>query len=467
VEPSNSSKEQHILRLALKGEETVNVELKVKYDLSTDKSELLRDVIALCNPMAEGGAENVAYLIIGGKNGQIFDTSQLQLDESDIRSIIHAYISPQVNFSFHIVEYQGNKIIGIEIVRTHDLYIVQKGLVTKKRRRVKGQEQEFDDILSAGECWIRQGTAKRQLDGQQIIAYQHRFFRKKLDDQFLPVYERIGQLESKVLAFEDAQPKLELYFDNGDTKMSVNLTRKFRRKEDWVKEKIELLRLEHPKIDPDNPKSSSKDAFATMILEMSQPWVMHRMTSEVVDKYNSELDIYYERLPNYAEKCYNYILAKRSSALIVIKLVNSGKCPAQDIDVELSLSPESAEHFCIKSAKVLRNMDPETPKPPSHPMRKRQAWLDIPPSIELPSIPNMFKKVTIANRKASSKRMRIADGKLICKLEKLKHGHHTVFKFALSLVEAGTSCNINYRITAENMSDELNGMLCVSNRVGK
>lgn len=465
MDPTANTKEQHILKLALRGEESVNVELKTKYDLTTDKTELLRDIIALCNPMSQDGAENIAYLIIGCKNGKIFDVSQLNLDESDLRAIIHAYVFPQVNFTFHTVEYIGSKIIGIEIVRTEDLYVAQKRLVTRKKKKAQGEEQE--DILSAGECWVRQGTAKKQLDGQQIIAYQHQFFKKKIDGQFFPILERIEQLEAKILSIQDTRPNIGLCFNNGDVKTSIQVTRNFRKKEDWIEEKLEYLKQRYPKLEPVNSNLSSKDSFDSVMAifrDMSDLRTTPRLTSEDIEEYNSELDKYYDKLYIHAEECYIYILNRRSTAPVTIRIVNSGKCPATDIDIELSVSPECRQQYMIKSGRTLKADEPVEPAPPLHPMSRKRALMAY-PSVAVPSLSNLIKNVAIQNRKASSKKIRITNGSLQCKIDKLKHGHELDISFALSLSESGDSaiCKLNYRLTAGNMSEGLSGILHVVN----
>lgn len=466
----NLSKEQQIVSLALKGAETVNVELKIKYDLSTDKSEFLRDIVALSNPFEEDGVGDIAYLIIGAKNGKIFDVSELNLEESDIRSIVHTYIFPKINLTFHQVEHQGNKIIGIEIVRTDDLYLIQKRCVTVKKKRINSKEEEVNDIVVAGECWTRLGTAKKQLSGEEIVVYHSKLFKKKTNALLLPLYERIDALETKIKDFEEAQPKVDLRFDNGQSTISVKLKQKFRKKKDWIQEKLEVLKSYRPKIDPENPNAEPRSLSTTLgsfaritndffkIGELSNPLL--RITEEEAIDYNAELDVYYEKLSEYAEALYGHLKTKRATALIILRLSNEGKTPARDLIVEVNIEPDSIEHYCFNSVKLLKAEEPKQPTSPEHPINAK----NVTSAMRLRSLVTpRISPPSLSRPKSHSRQTKVSKTRLIFTCDKLNHGRTAEIKVALTLTGISAVCSLAYRITAENIRETISGKLTVFN----
>jgi predicted HTH transcriptional regulator len=97
---------------ALDFKRTLSIERKY------DQAELIKDVLAMANTVRTAG--NPCYIIIGAKNGIIYDIRDLKLDDASIQQIVNSRIAPVVKFSYYQLELESKTIGVIEIPKSVD-----------------------------------------------------------------------------------------------------------------------------------------------------------------------------------------------------------------------------------------------------------------------------------------------------------------------------------------------------------
>ncbi|PYP91842.1 MAG: hypothetical protein DMG65_05945 [Candidatus Angelobacter sp. Gp1-AA117] len=168
--------------------ENIRLEFKLKVDLSTigAKAEFIRDVIALANsegeiPRSEG------HLVIGFRNGELFDIESERYDGAKFGQLLDSYISPHVSVSYEEFENGKRGRVGVLVVKpdVHVLYIAAKEL-----RDEKGKLE-----LLPGQSWGRKSDRKMALQGEAIQHRLSNITKQKIDAAISPLEERIIELQ--------------------------------------------------------------------------------------------------------------------------------------------------------------------------------------------------------------------------------------------------------------------------------
>jgi len=151
-------------------------------------------------------------------------------------------------------------------------------------------------------------------------------------------------------------PSLTLEFENGKEFFKFQKGEKTLDREKFIKERLDKLKvdneyLEQKKIDDNNPMAAIFQSINAISL-----------SEEQIEKYNKELDAYFENYEKFLNKRMEYEGKRNLSINITIFLLNNGNTPAEDVDIHLHF-PDGFE---------LINLDdfpspPKEPKPPYKP----------------------------------------------------------------------------------------------------
>lgn len=170
----------------------------------------------------------------------------------------------------------------------------------------------------------------------------------------------IRKLKEKLATLESRQPDLKLYFSNGKQHSIFSIHEKIRSAKE-INDKLEMVRINHPKL---NFQETEEDQF-TALARMAGLTISNSMYAERVERYNDRLDDYYESYRNYLSQC-NKISEKRASFHIVeLMLKNNGNAQGTNIDITI-MFPQEINLFTID---ILPEY-PKPPKPPKEPDRR-------------------------------------------------------------------------------------------------
>ena len=175
---------------AVKGnvKEHRRLEFKQRIELSTlnGKAEFVRDVLALANSEDEIPREP-GHLVLGAKNGQVWDVTTESYDGATFRDIIRALIAPDLQVEYEELTVERVKRFGVLKIRPdpEQLYFVKKDLAS----------QDGKKLLVAGQAWGRLGDQKVKLLGDDIIARIERIKASSSNRAMGPLLRRIAEQE--------------------------------------------------------------------------------------------------------------------------------------------------------------------------------------------------------------------------------------------------------------------------------
>ena len=131
-------------------DEGLDFKLTLDIQRKHDQAELIKDVLAMANTVR--ATDNPNYIIIGAKDGVIYDTSGLGLDDASIQQILNTRIDPALTFLYYQLEIEPSKKIGaIEIPKSPD-----------KPHFAKHDFTDNDKVLlHEGMCPVRQGSSTK------------------------------------------------------------------------------------------------------------------------------------------------------------------------------------------------------------------------------------------------------------------------------------------------------------------
>lgn len=188
----------------------------------------------------------------------------------------------------------------------------------------------------------------------------------------------IKNLKKEIKELKRKIPKIDIYFKNLEKMDEYSLGLPSKLDESFISKELNRIMEEHPKINPTEcKKKKGKGKYKNYNLgEIFQEMYIDKMIEEKggPDKYNDELDKYYEKYKKYLIEIHRY--KNQIKRMIVIKFIvnNEGTCPAEDIDMDFHFP----DGFSIYNKETI----PRKPKQPQAPDQISLPTLDyISPSI--------------------------------------------------------------------------------------
>ena len=185
----------------------------------------------------------------------------------------------------------------------------------------------------------------------------------------------------------------------------------------------------------------------------------HSFSPEDISRYNTELEEFYKDYKHYLTRLSYYQNRKRRTIELLIKIVNEGTCPAEDVSISL--------HFPAQVRLYAKNPlhdIPSQPEPPQEPKRIldkiNNSRLNLSPvAIQ----PGSFNRSISQNVSL----LRIQDGNsgaVEFNVRKIQQRGNELLKplyVGFDSYEGASSFEIDYRINAANVPNEITGHLDV------
>ncbi|MBW8327168.1 MAG: hypothetical protein K0M50_20565 [Prolixibacteraceae bacterium] len=259
----------------------------------------------------------------------------------------------------------------------------------------------------------------------------------------------IKKLEQENVFLKSRIPSLTLEFEDGKEFYKIKKGEQSFEREKFVTEnlgnkKVELEHLVYKENAYENPMAAFLQTMSVLSLSPEQ-----------IDKYNSELDNYFEDYKKYLIKKFEFIENRKLSHNISIYLSNSGSIPAENVDIHL--------HF-PDGFKLIELEDypkpPKEPKPPYKP-KSRFDFEGMGLSMHLPNLYPTFpsdSKIEINKptiRKTNSYEVDF-------QRNYLKHHYKSKLDTLVMIYERfenKQNFKIEYVISAANMPDIIQGNL--------
>lgn len=142
--------------------EYIEFKAKFKFETKEEKAEFIRDITSLTNVITLN-PPLYSYLIIGAKNSSLLiEKGELNIEESDIRNMLEAYVFPEIQFEFYkfLIE-DVNKEIGVfRIKHINEIHLINKDFKDNTKL-----------LISIGSGWTRKGSRKEVLTPKMIKDY--------------------------------------------------------------------------------------------------------------------------------------------------------------------------------------------------------------------------------------------------------------------------------------------------------
>jgi hypothetical protein len=173
----------------------------------------------------------------------------------------------------------------------------------------------------------------------------------KLPQEAEPAEKRVKELEEDLRRLQDTRPRLRLQFKDGKDYFRVRLPDPPVLSGAQVREKLEMLRIKHPKL------------LATNFL----------LSVDGLAQYNSQLEEYYRAYEKYLAESALFESLKCGTVKLEMILRNSGGAPAMDIDVFMHFPdiPSLYDDEGLRKALV-------APREPRAPMTPRERLATVP-----------------------------------------------------------------------------------------
>jgi hypothetical protein len=276
---------------------------------------------------------------------------------------------------------------------------------------------------------------------------------------------RIKHLESKIRELESKMPQLSMSFEDGLHHSTFTLHHPAEIDPDGIAKTLNLIKQQYPKIinRPNKQYTESTNQLAGLLVGLNAS-LGSTLMPEDIDKYNTELDKYYETYAEYLNKCLLFQNIQRKCILLSLFIKNDGTAPAEDLDIFMHFP----DGFKLINEKKFPHT-PEPPKPPQKPktpMEKFQESMNqslIIPSISALSnyrLPTMPLTQNVSVPKIRRKHSYDVD----LHAQRLKHLTRESLD-PLCLIfdsfDTAQSFQIDYRILAANLPTETIGKLQV------
>lgn len=276
---------------------------------------------------------------------------------------------------------------------------------------------------------------------------------------------RIRELEKKIRELELKTPQISLVFADGNQHINFALQKPLELTEAEITEKIDLIRGKYPKMEQQpNSKIEYSGQLASIVeaLANMNASIGNILLPEDIEKYNTELDQFIHVYDEYLRKGIWYENLRRRTIKLSLFVANDGTAPAEDVDVFLHF-PDGfevldEEHF---------PEEPKSPTPPDTPKTRMQRMLEsftISPYLYSPimgRIPNGIispRNISGPNiRKTGSYEVTFEITRIKHKLQETVDPLYVLF----DSFDTAKSFQIDYRLLAANIPEEINGQLHV------
>lgn len=308
--------------------------------------------------------------------------------------------------------------------------------------------------------------------GPRLKAHKHSIAAISLDDRLrLPsasgeIEKKNQDLQRKVQQFESSLPNLNLGFSDGSQNLMIEIPEPYEIDSNKINAKIKDLEKRYPKmyLESDQPSNSDSSNLADQLAQVRRSMAkfssLNKPSQEEYDRYNSELDHFFENYKDYLHRLADYKNRESRTIEIEVVLFNRGTAPAEDVDVFMHFP----DGFLLFGEEEL----PETiepPKPPRKPMSRAELMgrLTLPTSsLYSPHISSHFSMSdpnisSPSIKKTNSYDVNYSVGKLKQHMEAPCDKLFVYFEN----VEDAKSFGIDYRINAANIPHEIEGKLNV------
>lgn len=274
----------------------------------------------------------------------------------------------------------------------------------------------------------------------------------------------IRELEQKVRALEIKIPQISLVFADGSQHTTFVLPHPMELLPEEIVSKQKLLEQQYPKVKQRFKQTSRLPEHLASMAEVVAKLTasMGNLLPEDIEKYNTELDKYYQAYYKYLPKELQYGNLRRRTIKLSIFAANDGGAPAEDVDVFLHFP----NGFKLTDEQGFPNA-PETPEPPVKPRTQRERLLET-MSGTLVSMPPMMSRIpgaVLPPQNISAPNVRNTGSydvdfhiqRLKHKLQEPADPLYVIFES----FENARSFKIDYRLLAANIPNEVTGHLHV------
>lgn len=261
--------------------------------------------------------------------------------------------------------------------------------------------------------------------------------------------KQIKKLEKENILLKSRIPDLTIEFENGKKFFKIKKKDKTIDKKSFILENLTNQKSEFEYLVlKENDYENPMNAFLQTINNLS-------LSEEQVEKYNKELDDYFDKYENYLNKKWKHLLYRNLSYDISICLFNDGTTPAENVDIHLHF-PDGFD---------LINLDdfpnpPKEPKPPYKPKSRFDmeglGFTNYLPNLN-PTFPSTSK---IEINKPSIRKTNSYEVDFQKKY--LKHHYRTKLDTLVLIyenIEDIQNFKIDYILSAANMPDVIRGNL--------
>lgn len=279
----------------------------------------------------------------------------------------------------------------------------------------------------------------------------------KLPDLIDEKEKEIKTLRQQIAKLESRIPILDLSFANGEKYYEAEILPPQKITEEELARQLTELKDQFPKYhQPITVEKQNISPFASALARLSQ---FDLPSQEEINRYNIELDKYYQKYEEYLAQCEKYENIKRMTIQLDIILKNNGTIPAEDIDVFLRF-PDGFSLYEEQNVPK-EPPEPDLPQPPRKPSEITASLLSIRPSAYNFSMPTIFP----AQSNISSLEIKKTNSyDVIFKVKRLKQymnaSPDTIY-VVYNDFETASSFGIEYRINAANLPIEKTGTLHV------
>ena len=177
----------------------------------------------------------------------------------------------------------------------------------------------------------------------------------KLGKERDPVEEENRELRRQLDRMQNAAPKLLFGFaaeHAPESFLKVGLAKPPENKEEWIASQVQILRDKYP---PRQPGISSSTALTAITVGL--------IPHEEYDRYNKDLQRFYEKYEEYLRKAWGGMLMQRLSVKLHFQLENDGSAPAEEIDFHLHF-PDGFLLNQYSEDMFEHHRPPRAPRPP-------------------------------------------------------------------------------------------------------
>lgn len=278
--------------------------------------------------------------------------------------------------------------------------------------------------------------------------------------------KQIKQLQQELLESKKRTPELALTFRDGAEHAEFVLQPPAELTEGEVDDALEKVKLSYPKLEEAAEPPRELGPLIQAIQAASATKLdMNVVPPEAIQKYNAQLEEYYQRFAQYLESEAAYRNSRRRTIVAGTALTNSGTAPADDIDVWMGF-PDGLR---VATQDQLRGA-PEPPEPPPKPrspweqlLRHTPSPMDfMPPSLEhyLSDLPSAL---GVSDTNVSTPTIRRTNSyEVEFHIDRVKHNTGEscpTLYLVLDSFEHADPFHSDYRIRAGNVPHEINGQL--------